>query len=164
MLLGVMTVHLLQDPAASWLNRKMQMFTDFFWFTHHFNQFIWQILRMWCHETDSFQSFDLLNLLKKLCKCDRFFQILSIGVNILSKQHDFYNEAFNLTDDCLRITASLTSTYIRYDTVTAEIVASEHDVYTGFKRIFSFYRKIFNNLVSVLPDVNNCSVRLHCRC
>ena len=163
-----MTIHELQNPAASWLNRKMQMLTNLFRLAHNFNQFIWQILRMWSHETDSFKSFNFFNLLKKLCKCHRFFKVLSIRIDILSKQHDFYNticnKTFNLTDDCLRFTASFTSTHIWYDTVTTEVVASKHDIYTGFEWIFSFNRKIFYNLVCIFPDINDCSVRLYCRC
>ena len=133
---------------------------------------------MGSHKSDSLQSFNLLNLLKKLCKCHRLFQILSIRVYILTKEHNFYHtichKSFNLANDIFWITASLTSTHIRYDTVAAEIVTSEHDVNTGFEGKFTFARDS-EKLVGVLeligykeePDeekadfviYNTCTVR-----
>ena len=118
---------------------------------------------MGSHKADSLQSFNLLNLLKKLCKCHRLFQILSIRVYILTKEHNFYHiichKSFNLANDIFWITASLTSTHIRYDTVAAEIVTSEHDVNTGFEGKFTFARKILHNLIGILPDIDHHSLR-----
>ena len=122
---------------------------------------------MGSHKADSLQSFNLLNLLKKLCKCHRLFQILSIRVYILTKEHNFYHtichKSFNLANDIFGITASLTSTHIRYDTVAAEIIASEHDIDAGFKRILPLYREVLHDLVRVLPDINRHGIRFHRR-
>ena len=60
------------------------------------------------------------------------FQIFSIGVYILAEKHHLCDtvrhQAFNLADDVLGIAAELSPSYLWHDTVTAEIIASKHDV------------------------------------
>ena len=138
---------------------------DFFGSAHHFDQFIRQIFWMGRHKPDSLQSLDFFNLLKKLCKCHRMLQILSIGIDILSQKHNLHNsvcyETLNLTYDRFRVSAAFPSTHIWYNTVTAEIIAAEHDINTGFERILSLNRKVFNDLICIFPDINYHPVRLH---
>ena len=62
---------------------------------------------------------------------------------------------FDLSYDIFRIPASLTATDIRYDTVTAEVVAPKHNVDTGFEFVFSIYRQVFHDLIGILPDVDD---------
>ena len=92
-------------------------------------------------------------------------QIFSIGIYILTKQHDFHHtvsyQMFDLSYDIFRIPASLTATDIRYDTVTAEVVASKHNVDTGFEFVFSIYRQIFHDLIGIFPDIDDHPVRFH---
>ena len=111
------------------------------------------------HKTNTFQSFNLLDFLKQLCKADWVFQILAVGIDILSKEHDFLHAichvTLNLTNNILRFTASLTATHIRNNTVTAEIVAAEHDIDTGFEGILALIRQIFHDLVGILPDIHH---------
>ena len=68
---------------------------------------------------------------------------------------------FDLSDNIFRIPASLTTTDIRYDTVTAEIIASKHDVDTGFELILSVYRQVFHDLIRIFPDIDDHAVRFH---
>ena len=92
-------------------------------------------------------------------------QVLSIGIDILTEQHDFHNticyQMFDLSHNIFRIPASLTTTDIRYDTVTTEIIASKHNVDTGFELIFSIHRQIFHDLIGIFPDINDHAVRFH---
>ena len=75
------------------------------------DQFIGEILRMGSHETDPLQSFDLLDSSKELRKGHRLFQILSVGVDVLSQKHDFHDtvchQPFDLPDNVLRLPAAL---------------------------------------------------------
>ena len=48
-----------------------------------------------------------------------------------------------------------------YDTVAAEVVATEHDIDAGFKRIFPVNRKIFHDLVGIFPDIDHHAVLGH---
>ena len=109
------------------------------------------------HKTNTFQSFNLLDFLKQLGKADWVFQILTIGIDILSKEHDFLHAicyvTLNLTDNILRFTASLTTTHIRDNTITAEIVAAKHDIDTCFERVLAFIRQILHNLIGIFPDI-----------
>ena len=114
------------------------------------------------HEADSLQAFDCLNLLKKLGKSDRILQSLAVGVYVLSKKHDLSHaichQCLDFFHNGLRLTASLPASYVRYDTVTAEIVAAEHNVDAGFERVIAFCRKLFHNLVGAFPDVDQLAV------
>ena len=84
------------------------------------------------HETDPSQSLNGFQHPEKLCEGYRFLQCLSIGIHILSQKHNFRDavsyKAFHFFYDCLRTAASLTAPHIGYDTVTAEIIAAEHDI------------------------------------
>ena len=115
------------------------------------------------HKANAFQSFDLFNSFKKLGKCNRMFQILTIRIDILAEQHNLNNTICNkLADfgyDRLRITASFSSTYIWYDTVTAEVITSKHDIYSGFEGEFTVIRKVFNNFIGIFPDIDHHTLR-----
>ena len=112
---------------------------------------------MGCHKTDTFQSLNLLHLLQQLGKSHRLVQILSVGIDILSQEHDFYHavcdQFFNLTDNIDRLTTALPAPDIRYNTITAKIIATEHDIDTGFETVFSLNRQVFYDLVGIFPDV-----------
>ena len=86
-------------------------------------------------------------------------QILSIRVYILSQQHDFHNpifdQCFDLPYNILCFPAAFPATYIRYNTVAAEIVAAEHNVDSGLEGIFSFVWKIFHDLIRIFPDIDD---------
>ena len=137
----------------------MKVFADFLRMFHHFNQFVREILWMRCHKTNSFQSLDLLNFGKKLCKGHRMFQCLSVRIYILTKQHHFYDaichEPLDLTDDIFRISAAFTATHIRHDTVATEVVTAKHNIDTGFEGKFPLTREIFHNLVCIFPNIND---------
>ena len=117
---------------------------------------------MGSHESDSLNAVDFFHLPKKLRKGNGHIQIFSIGIDILSKEHDLLHpilgKLLNFPEDILRVPASFPASYIRYDTVAAEIIASKHDINSGFERIFSFYRKIFHDLVSILPDIHDHAI------
>ena len=89
------------------------------------------------HKTDSFKTFNLLYFHKKLCKRHWLVKSFSVRIYILSKEHNFYNSicyhTFNFTDNRLWITASFSSSYIWYNTITAEIITTEHNIDSGFK-------------------------------
>ena len=140
----------------------MQMSADLFRMLHHLNEFLRQILGMGSHESDPLQAFDLLHFLQKLRKGNGVLQILAVGIHILSEQHDLHHtvrhQAFNLPNDILRITAAFPAADIGDNTIAAEIIAAEHDIDTGFERIFSLYRQIFHDLVRILPDINDHSL------
>ena len=111
------------------------------------------------HETDPLQSRNLIDLSQKLRKCHRMLQILTIGVDILAKQHDFHHavshQALDLCDNVLRLSAALPSSYIRNDAVAAEVVAAKHDVDAGFKAVFPLSRQILHYPVGVFPNVHH---------
>ena len=52
------------------------------------------LTRLGCHKADPLQPFNLFHTAQKFCKTDRMFQIFSIGVDILSKKHDFHYAVF----------------------------------------------------------------------
>ena len=112
----------------------MEVPADLLGMLHHLDQLIRQILGVGGHETDSLQSLNFFYFLQKLCKGNGLFQVLAIGIHILSQQHDLYNaichQSLDLPDDILRITASLPTTDIRHNTVAAEIIAAEHNIDT----------------------------------
>ena len=111
------------------------------------------------HKPDPFQSLNLFNLLQKLCKSNWLIQILSIRIDILSKQHNFHNtirhKVLNFTDDLPRLSASLPASYIRHDAVAAEIVAAKHDVDTTLKTKFTLIWQLFYNLIGIFPHIHN---------
>ena len=138
------------------------MSADLFRMLHHLNEFLRQILGMGSHESDPLQAFDLLHFLQKLRKGNGVLQILAVGIHILSEQHDLHHtvrhQAFNLPNDILRITAAFPAADLGDNTIAAEIIAAEHNIDTGFERIFSLYRQIFHDLVRILPDINDHSL------
>ena len=111
------------------------------------------------HEADTLQSLDLLNLLQKLCKSNRLIQILSIGIHVLSQKHNFHNtichKVLNLTDDLPWLSASLPSSYIWNDAVTAEIVTAKHDIDTALKTEFTLIWQLFHDLVCIFPYIHD---------
>ena len=143
----------------------MKMEADFFAVAHRIDQLLREILRVGGHETDALQPFDFINLAQKLGKRHRLLEILSVRVDVLTEQHDLHNavcnEAFDLCNDFLRLPAALAAAHIRYDTVAAEVVATEHDIDAGFKRIFPVNRKIFHDLVGIFPDIDHHAVLGH---
>ena len=112
----------------------MQMTADFFGCFHDCNQIIRQIFRMRRHKPNPLQSLNLLYHLQKLRKGDRLFQIFSVRIHILPKQHDLNypvcHQTFNLPDNILRLPAPLPAPHIRHNTIAAEVVAAKHDIYT----------------------------------
>ena len=116
------------------------------------------------HKPDSLQSLDLLHLLKKLCKRHRILQSLSIRVYILSQKHNLCNairhQSLYLFHNRLRLTASLTPSYIRYNAIAAEIIASKHNIHARFKRIITLCRQLLHNLVRTLPDIDQLAVKI----
>ena len=133
------------------------MMADLFAVCHSFNQLIRKILRMGSHKADALQSLHLFQHLKKLCKSHRFFQSLTVRVYVLPKKHylrnTICNQTFHFFYNSLRLTASLTSSYIRNDTVTAEVIAAKHNIDARFKGIVSFCRKILHDLICTFPDI-----------
>ena len=143
----------------------MKMEADLFAVAHRIDQLLREILRVGGHETDALQPFDFINLAQKLGKRHRLLEILSVRVDVLTEQHDLHNavcnEAFDLCNDFLRLPAALAAAHIRYDTVAAEVVATEHDIDAGFERIFPVNRKIFHDLVGIFPDIDHHAVLGH---
>ena len=86
------------------------------------------------------------------------FQCLSIGINVLSQKHNFRytvsHQTLDLFYDRLRFATLLSSSYIWYNTVTAEIIAAKHDIHTGFKGILSLYRQVFYDLICIFPYIH----------
>ena len=132
-----MTVHYLKNTAAARLHGKMKMMAYLLAFSHIFDEFIGKILWMGGHKADPLQAFHGLYLLKKLSEGYRILQSLAVGVYVLSKEHDLCyaicNQCLYLLYNGLWLTAALTASYVRYDTVAAEVVSAEHDIYAGFK-------------------------------
>ena len=139
------------------------MMADFIAFCHNFNQFIRKIFWMGSHKTNTLQSFHLFQHSEKLGKGHWIFQSFSVGVYILSQKHYLGNsvrhKSFHFLYNGLRFTASLSSSYIRHNTVAAEVVAAKHDIYTGFERIVTLCGKILHNLIRSLPDIYDLHVR-----
>ena len=135
------------------------MRTDLIALLHRLNQLIGQILRMRSHKADALKSLDLIDTAKKLSKRHRIFQVLSVGVDVLTEKHDLdnaiCNETADLCENLLRLTASLTSTHIRNDAVTAKVVTAKHDVDSGLERIFALHRKILDDLLRFLLNVDD---------
>ena len=111
------------------------------------------------HETDTLQSLDLLDLLQKLCKSNRLIQVLSIRIDILSQKHNFHNtichKVLDLTDDFTRFSASLPSSYIRNNAITAEIITAKHNVDTALETEFTLVWQLLYDLVGIFPYINN---------
>ena len=85
----------------------------------------------------------------------------------MSEQHNFHDailcQPANLLQNILRLPAALPSAHIRHNTVTAKIIAAEHNVDARLKRIFPLARQILDNLLRFLPHVCHSSVRLDLR-
>ena len=117
------------------------------------------------HKTDPLEPVDLLDLLQELREGYGVFQRLSVGVDVLSQEHDFHDpvrhETLDLTDDGLRITAPLPPADIGNDAVTAEVIASEHNIHAGFERIFPFAWKILHDLVRIFPYIDDGAAGFH---
>ncbi len=131
---------------------------------HHLYQLLGQILGVGGHETDAQKPFYLLDLLQKPGECDGLVQISAIGIHVLSQKHDFNHPVRHkipyFLKDILRPPAPLPAPHIGYDAIAAEVVAAKHDIYPRFKRILALNRQILHNLVRILPDIYNHSVRL----
>ena len=157
--LRVFAVHPLQDLTAARLKRKMQMAADLFGVLHGIDEFIGEILRMRSHEADPLKSLDLFHSSQEFRKCDWLFQVLSVGVDVLSQKHDFHDtvsyKTLDLLDNIFRLSASLASAHIRHDAVAAEVVAAEHDVDTRFERILSLDREFLHDLVCSFPYIDH---------
>ena len=100
--------------------------------SHYLNQLIRQILRMGGHKPDPADPVNFLYHLKKFCKGTGLIQSLPIGIHILSKQHDLHyavrRQRFDFFYDVFGAPASLPSPDIRHNTITAEVIAAEHNV------------------------------------
>ena len=111
------------------------------------------------HEANPPQALYLLDLLQKLCKGNGILQILTVRINVLPKQHHFHyairHQMLNFLYDFFRITAPFPPPHIWHDTVAAEIIASEHNIDSGFVRIFAVYWQLFHDLIGLLPDIDN---------
>ena len=92
------------------------------------------------------------------------FQCLSIGINVLSQKHNFRytvsHQTLDLFYDRLRFATLLSSSYIWYNTVTAEIIAAKHNIDTRFKGIFTVSRHTLHDFIRFLPDINDLSIRI----
>ena len=137
----------------------MKMEADLFAVAHRIDQLLREILRVGGHETDPLKTFDLFHSSQEFRKCDRIFQILSVGVDVLSQKHDFHDtvshQSLDLLNNIFRLPASLASAHIRHDAVAAEVIAAEHDVDTGFERILSLDREFLHDLVCSFPYIDH---------
>ena len=115
------------------------------------DQLIREILRMRRHEAHAADPVHLADFTEKLRETDRIFQAFAVGIDVLSQEHDFADavtgQRFRLPDDLARLPAPLPSPDIGDDTVTAEIVAAEHDVDAGLERVFALNGKVFDDPV-----------------
>ncbi len=157
--LRVAPVHRLQNAVGTCLQRQMQMTADLRRTPHDLDQLVRQILRMRCHKADAPQSLNVLHLLQKFRKGHGIFQIFSVGVDVLPKQHDFrhavLHKRFDLTQDILRLPAPLPPAHIGHDTIAAKIIAAKHNVHAGLIAVLAFYRQIFHDFIRPLPDIHN---------
>ena len=125
------------------------------------------------HESDSlylvyfadlFQKFRE-SILRIIIYSLAFFQeINTVGIYILSKQHNLFialiSKTFYFSKHIFRSPASLSSSYIRNDTVSAEIIAAVHDIYAGLEIIFLLLRKHLNVSRGRFKNINHLSVGL----
>ena len=126
---------------------------------HDLYEFVGQVLWMGCHKTDPLNSVYLLHFLQKLRKGHGIVQVLSIGIYILTKEHDFHHsvrcQLLYFLNDFFRPAAALPSSYIGYNTVAAEIIAAKHNIDSRLKRKLAFHRQILYDLVRILPYIHN---------
>ena len=131
-------------------------------FSHIFDQFVRQILWMGSHEPDPFKAWNSFYHLKKLRKGYRMLQGFAIGIYILSKKHHLCHpicyQRLHFIYDRLRLSAALPSTYIRNNTVAAEIIAAEHNIYPGFERVITLCRQFFHDLFCTFPNFHQLAV------
>ena len=157
-----MAVHLLKDPVGSALQRQMDVSGRLGIVPDHADQVIGQILGMGGHEADALYTIHLAHLIEKLCKADGILQPFSVGIDVLSKQHDLAHavcsQVLRLSQDLPGISASLAPAHIGHDAVTAEVVAAEHDIDAGLIGIFSLDGKILYDPVGLLPDMGRFPV------
>ena len=141
----------------------MEMLTDFFAVLHDFDQLIRQIFWMGCHEADTAKPFYLFDFLQKTGERHRFFQIFAVRIYILAQKHNLHHtvsyKLFNLSYNIFWTSASLPAAHIGYNAVAAEIIASEHNIDTGFEGILPLRRQILHNLIGIFPNVNDHTVR-----
>ena len=142
----------------------MQVMTDFFALCHSLDQFVGQILRMGSHKTDTLQSFDLFHFFQKFCKGNRCLQIFSVGIYVLTKEHDLCNAVCNqlldLTNNGLRLTALFTATDIRNNAIAAEVIATKHYADACLEGIFTGSWHTLHDLIGFFPDINDLVIGL----
>ena len=117
------------------MHMGMQIFLEFFITSMSSSErsFGWDVIKRILSS-----PFNLFHIgCRSSAKRDRMFQILSIGVDILSQKHDFhyavFYQSFNLPDNIFRLSAALPSPHIGHNAVAAEVVAAKHDIDTGFE-------------------------------
>ena len=111
------------------------------------------------HKPHSEQAVNPADPAEQFGKADRLLQVFAIGIDILAKKHDFNNTVghciFDFPYNIFRLTAPLPSPHIWHDTIAAEIITAEHNIDTCFKRIFPVIRQIFNDLLRILPYIDD---------
>ena len=119
------------------------------------------------HKTNAFDSLNFLHFAQKLSKGNTVCEPFSVGIDILTEQHDLLYavrcKGLYLAQNLPRITAAFPSSDIGNDTICTEVIAPEHDIDARFVRILAADRKLLNDRVRILPNVDQHTVGLiHC--
>lgn len=79
------------------------MVSDFAALQYGVQQFRRCILRVGRHKPNHEFAWDIVDFLQELCKCQRLFQVFSVGIHILSQQHDLFVAVCHQLADFRRI-------------------------------------------------------------
>ncbi len=109
----------------------MQMLAELIQTAETVNQFVGEVFRMRCGESNTFDPLDIIDPGKQFGKGDLALFLGAIGVDVLADQGDFPHaltgkRAYFIEDFAAR-TADFTSTDIGHNAVTAIVVTPLHD-------------------------------------
>ena len=103
------------------------MMLDMFRMEHYLNQLRSGILWMGAHKPDPVFPLDGIEPSEEFREIHRFFEIFSVGIDILTEEENFLIALFDKTSDLgfngFRGTAAFSAADIRHDTVGTEVVA-----------------------------------------
>ena len=131
MLDGVMAVHQLEQTVGAALHRQMQMLADLRLRRDGVDQLEAGILRVARHEADVVIARHSAEQVEQVGKVHLFFQTLTVAVDVLTQERNFFVASLDQTpelgEDIAGLAALFTAADIRHDAIGAEVVAAVHD-------------------------------------
>jgi hypothetical protein len=152
--LGVAAVHHLKDPVVSGLEGQMEHRGHLFAPGHGLEELLGGVFGVGCHEADEKITWDGVDRLQQVGEVHGLFQVLAVGVDVLTQQGDvliaLLHQLADLGQNVLWIPGTLTAPDVGDNAVGTEVVAAVHNGHPGFNLVLAHYRNPFGDGTGLL--------------